>query len=188
MKEIKRNIKQAINALSSAHAGEMLHRKGKHRQLHHSATTPAIPSVASKEVAPVAAPVIRRKQVALWLKDLPTRAVLDYALSSCQRMDMDLLILHAGKPRAQDLLSTFGEVLEGANVQTDIQALEGADEATLFRHIERTPRIAFLVMGNADALEQPLGQSRVIPPVPVVVLASAETKADQDNLAKAIAA
>ena len=142
--------------------------------------------MANREAAPVAAPVVRRKQVALWLKELPTQAVLDYALSSCQRMDMDLLILHAGKPRAQDLLATHGAALEAAEVQTDIQALEGGDETALFRHIERTPRIAFLVMGNADAME--LGRGRAMPSVPVVVLASTEAKTEQHSPAKAIAA
>lgn len=190
MKQLKRNLKQAVNALSAAHAGEMLHRRGKQRQLGPNTPHQAMPSavVPARDVMPAAATAIRRKQVALWLKALPSQAVLDYALSTCQRMDMDLLILHAGKLRAQELLASFGDLLEDANVETDILVLDGADESALFRHIERTPRIAFLVMGSADALEKPLGQGRTMPSVPVVVLTSAETKVERGTQARALAA
>jgi hypothetical protein len=183
MTAFKNTLKQAFNALSSAYAGEMLSRKEMQRQLQSPAAVPAATTAATAGV-----PAVRRKQVALWLTDLPARSVLDYALASCQRMGMDLLILHAGRPRAQELLAAYGEMLENANVAVDIQSLENAVAATLYRHIERTPRIAYLVMGNADTVMKPAGQPFVTPPVPVVVLAESAVAAEQDAGQQAIAA
>lgn len=175
MKPLTQTLKKMLSALAAADAGEMLGRRAKHR---HLSGYPAQPGPAAAAAPSEAAAAPKRKQVALWLNEMPTQAVLSYALSSCQRMDMDLLILHAGKLRAQALLATHGEAFEAAEVPVDIKALEGAGQATLFDYIERHPRIAFLVMGDPS---QAMTEQTAMPPVPLVVVTSAQAEAQTES-------
>jgi hypothetical protein len=170
MKPLTQTLKKMLSALAAADAGEMLGRRAKHRHLSGHPTQPG-PVTAAVPSEAVAAP--KRKQVALWLNDMPTQAVLSYALSSCQRMDMDLLILHAGKLRAQALLAAHGDAFEAAEVPVDIKAIKGAGQATLFDYIERHPRIAFLVMGDPS---QAMTDQTAMPPVPLVVVTTAQAE------------
>ncbi|MBI5938257.1 MAG: hypothetical protein HY850_10460 [Betaproteobacteria bacterium] len=163
MKPLTQALKKMLSALAAADAGEMLGRRAKARHLGGDAAQ-----------APAAA-APKRKQVALWLSEMPTQAALTYALSSCQRMDMDLLILHTGKLRAQALLAAHGNTFESANVHLDIHAIEGAEQEALYAYIERHSRIAFLVMGSPN---QAMTAQAALPPVPMVMVTPAEAEAD----------
>lgn len=176
VKQLKQNMKHAINALASANAGEMLGRRAKQRHFIAQGTTQAQP-----QATPETTMTPKRKQVALWLQEMPSKAVLSYALSTCQRMDMDLVIIHSGNLRAQSLLASHGEAMEATDVMIDIQALDNAEEATLFNYVKRNSRIAFLVLGSADSLMKPQGSAGkrpiAMPPVPIVVVTSSESEA-----------
>ncbi|TCS72373.1 hypothetical protein EDC61_10527 [Sulfuritortus calidifontis] len=174
MKPLSQTLKKMLSALAAADAGEMLGRRAKHRHLSAYPTQPG--PVAAAPAEPIAPP--KRKQVALWLHDMPTQAALNYALSSCQRMEMDLLILHTGKLRAQALLAAHGAAFEAADVPVEIAALEDAGQATLFDYIERHPRIAFLVMGDPS---QAMTDQTALPPVPLVVVTSAQDAARTES-------
>lgn len=171
MKPLTQTLKKMLSALAAADAGEMLGRRAKQRYLADQ-PAPALPD-AAVPVAPAAAP--KRKQVALWLSEMPAQEALSYALSSCQRMDMDLLILHTGKLRAQALLAEHGETFESAGVTVDIQAIDGSEQRALFDHVERHPRITFLVMGNPN---QTMTDQSAMPPVPLVVVTSTQAEAE----------
>lgn len=171
MKPLTQTLKKMLSALAAADAGEMLGRRAKHR---HLSGHPAQPGPVAATPAQ-ATPAPKRKQVALWLSEMPTQAALTYALSSCQRMDMDLLILHTGRLRAQALLAAHGDTFESANVHLDIHAIEGAEQEALYAYIERHSRIAFLVMGSPN---QAMTDQTALPPVPLVVVTPAEAEAD----------
>lgn len=181
MKPLTQTLKRMLSALAAADAGEMLGRRAKARYLGGDAA--AMPASAAAPSEPTVA--AKRKQVALWLSEMPTQAALAYALSSCQRMDMDLLILHTGKLRAQALLAAYGDTFESANVHIDIQAIEGAEQEALFSYIEQHPRIAFLVMGNP---QQAMTAQAAMPPVPLVVVTSTQAEAETGTSQKRAAA
>lgn len=174
MKPLTQTLKKMLTALAAADAGEMLGRRAKARYLNDlNGDTPQARPQA--QATPPAMP--KRKQVALWLADMPSQAALNYALSSCQRMDMDLVILHGGKLRAQALLAAHGDAFETAGVITDIQAIDGTEQNALFKYIERHSRIAFLVMD--DASQSALSQA-AMPPVPLVVVSTVQAAAETE--------
>ena len=190
MKKLTQDIKHALGALAAANAGEMLNRRAKNRYLAPQQTSQPQPVAAAAPA--VTPPAPKRQQVALWLREIPGKAVMSYTLATCQRMDMELVIIHAGKLRAQALLAEHGDALAEAGVKVDIQAIDNAEEETLYRHIERNTRIAFLVMDSPDAILKPqaaTGQRRAaVPPVPLVVVTTPQTETDTIHTDQAIAA
>lgn len=171
MKPLTQTLKKMLAALAAADAGEMLGRRAKHRYLGNDDAMPA-----TTTTSPTAAP--RRKLVALWSTDLPTQAALNYALSTCQRMDMDLVVLHGGKLRAQAMLAAYGDAFEAAGVTVDIQIIDNAEQNALFSYIERQSRIAFLVMDDAN---QSVLSQTAMPPVPLVVVSAAQTAGETEQ-------
>ncbi len=98
MKWLSKDLKRALGALAAADAGEMLDRRAKSRYLVDRQPAAQPQEVAETAETAEAAPHVRkRRQVALWLNGAPVGALLDYALATCQRMGMDLLLLHPNR-------------------------------------------------------------------------------------------
>ncbi len=153
MKKLSQHLKQALAALATADAGEMLSRRQMARVLQGQAG-PAVPP---------------RRQVALWAGATPSKAVLDYALAACKRLDAGLAVLHAPGKDMACLRAALGA---GDFHST---ALGGRPEAAVRHYIATHSQVAFLVLDGDDATAQLLAQRAGNPGVPMVLVAGERT-------------
>lgn len=151
MKKLSQHLKQALAALATADAGEMLTRRQMTRVLHERGEHggPAVPP---------------RRQVALWAGATVSKAALDYALSASKRLDAGLSVLHAQGIDTARLRKSLGD---GA---FQLVALSGRPEAALRHYVATHSRVAFLVLDGDDHAAQLLAQRAGNPGVPMVVV------------------
>ncbi len=149
MKKLSQHLKQALAALATADAGEMLSRRQMSRVLHNSPGGPVVPP---------------RRQVALWAGATLSKAALDYALSACKRLDAGLSVLHAQGADTARLRKTLGD---GA---FQLVALSGRPEAAVRHFIATHSQVSFLVLDGDDQAAQLLAQRAGNPGVPLVVV------------------
>ncbi|MDP2433307.1 MAG: hypothetical protein Q8O33_14970 [Pseudomonadota bacterium] len=151
MKKLGQRLKQALAALATADAGEMLSRRQMTRVLHGH----------TEHGGPTVPP---RRQVALWAGATLSKATLDYALSACKRLDAGLSVLHAWGADTARLRKSLGD---GA---FQLVALSGRPEAALRHYIVTHSQVAFLVLDGNDHAAQLLAQRAGNPGVPMVVV------------------
>ncbi len=148
MKALNQHLKQALAALATADAGEMLNRRQMARVLR-ARGGPAVPP---------------RRRVALWAGAGVSDATLDYALSTCKRLDAGLAVLHAEGADTTRLQGRLGEVA------VHLVALRGRPEAAVRHFIATHSRVAFLVLDGDDPASQLLAQRAGGAGVPTVVV------------------
>ena len=153
MKKLSQHLKQALAALATADAGEMLTRRQMTRFLHGHGEHggPAVPP---------------RRQVALWAGTTLSKASLDYALSACKRLDAGLSVLHAQGADTASLRKSLGDSA------FQLVALSGRPEAALHHYIATHSQVAFLVLDGDDHATHTLAQGAGNPGVPMVVVTS----------------
>lgn len=152
MKKLSQHLKQALAALATADAGEMLTRRQMTRALHNRDEHggPAVPP---------------RRQVALWVGATLSTSALDYALSACKRLDAGLSVLHARGADTTRLRKSLGD---GA---FQLVALSGRPEGALRHFIATHAQVAFLVLDSDDHATHLLAQRAGNAGVPMVVVA-----------------
>ncbi|MDO9225701.1 MAG: hypothetical protein Q8M09_19560 [Pseudomonadota bacterium] len=155
MKKLSQHLKQALAALATADAGEMLTRRQMERVLrnHDEHGGPAVPP---------------RRQVALWAGATLSKAALDYALSACRRLDAGLTVLHAESANPARLRNTL------CDAAFRLVALGGRPEDAMRHFIATHSQTAFLILDGDDNATQILSQRVGNPGVPIVVVVAGE--------------
>lgn len=170
MAKLMAALKQMLNALASADAGEYLTQSEKFHYLNPNSGITLTPSVAP------ASPVSTRKRIALYLgSELPAE-IINYVLQSCTRLEHDLVVLtFQPESEAQALISPYTDALASAKIDLRLEVLSGDTNTGLARYLRRSNGISFLACNEAGFLGRGLlsgAQSPEAFPVPVVLVAT----------------
>lgn len=164
---IRNQIKQALEALSAANAGEMLTRRDKHHLIGAAAVAP------QQTVVPDRA---HHSAVAICAATGFSERMFDYALDHCQRLKADLVLLtHEFSAATEVVLEEAVQKLRQQGVHARIAHLHG-DWNQAMNHFMRSHRnILYLALSSRDErgvslLGQGRRHRRHAFPVPLVVV------------------
>lgn len=170
MKKLTDTLKQMLNALAHADAGEYLNRQQKDQILD------GVPALTEKTEAIKAARPSnsKRRRVALYLgSELPAE-VMTYIVDTCENLQHDLTVLTSQtESTARALLQPHNEALNTAGVDVQLVQLSGDPISGLSRYLKGRPEIAFLACKDSGYLGRKIrqnSQGKNLMPVPVVVV------------------
>lgn len=177
MKKLNETLKQMLDALAYAHAGEYLTPREKARVLSQEKGT------AQQQVEEVLEPIqagarSKARRVALYLgSELPPE-VMDYVIQTCMRLRHELTVLtFESESTARSLLQPHQANLEAAGVEMKLVNLSGKPVAGLARYLRSHPEVAFLACKDSGYLGRSYlhgTQPKNAIPVPVVVVTTGE--------------
>ena len=174
MKKLNETLKQILDALAYAHAGEYLTAREKTRILSQKsgaiATVAEIPEPVKTDAASNA------RRVALYLgSELPSE-VMDYVIQTCARLRHELTVLtFESESTGRALLQPHQEALDAAGVDMKLVTLGGEPAPGLARYLRSHPEVAFLACKDSGYLGRSYlhgSQRKNALPVPVVVVAT----------------
>ena len=175
MKKLTEAMKQMLDALAFAHAGEYLTRREKARVLNQASgqviTAPPAPE-------PVNAPARRNaRRIALYLgSELPSD-VMEYVIQTCARLQRELTVLtFQGENTGRALLAPHLEALKAAGVDMELVPLSGDPVSSLQRYLRGHPEVTFLACKDTGYLGHSYlsgNKGKNFLPVPVVTLTTA---------------
>jgi len=172
MKMLTETMKQMLDALAFADAGEYLTRREKSRVLGQNSgaveRAPFIPEPAKMPSRSTA------RRVALYLgSELPPE-VLDYVIQTCARLQHALTVVtFQSENTARALLDPHRQALEAAGVEMELVTLSGEPMSGLQRYLRSHPEIAFLACKDTGYLGRTYlngTKGKNAMPVPVVVV------------------
>ena len=175
MKKLTETMKQMLDALAFAHAGEYLTRREKARVLGRNSgvieRAPFIPEPVKLRSGSAA------RRVALYMgSELPPE-VMDYVIQTCARLQHALTVVtFQSENTGRALLDPHRQALEAAGVEMELVTLSGEPMSGLQRYLRSHPEIAFLACKDAGYLGRSYlkgtkGKNAL--PVPVVVVTTA---------------
>jgi hypothetical protein len=172
MKKLTETMKQMLDALAFADAGEYLSRREKARVLGQN-KNPAAIAPATPEPATLRARNTARR-VALYLgSELPSE-VMEYVIQTCSRLQHELTVLtFESENTGRALLEPHKQALAAAGVEMEIVTLSGDPMSGLRRYLRGHPEVAFLACKEAGYLGRSYlngAQGKNALPVPVVVV------------------
>ena len=182
MKALTKAMKQMLDALAYAHAGEHLSQKEKHAIL--GEELEVLKNTGSQVFEPTKARNSSNvRRVALYLgSELPAE-VMDYIIDTCSSLGHELTVLtFQARSSAKELLHPYSKAIESAGIDIDIETLRGEPISGLSRYLRSHPEIAFLACKESGYLGRSymMGtQRKDALPVPVVVIASTEEGKNQ---------
>jgi hypothetical protein len=181
MKKLSETLKQMLDALACADAGEYLTRRGKSRVLSQRSgviqKTPYITEPTQTDADSNA------RRVALYLgSELPPE-VMDYLVQTCARLRHQLTVLtFETENTARALLEPHQKALDDAGVDMKLVSLAGDPVPGLARYLRRHPEVAFLACKDLGYLGRSYlnGTPRENAlPVPVVIVTSKSGAAEK---------
>ncbi len=184
MKKLTETMKQMLDALAFAHAGEYLGRREKTRVLGQRSGAIA-KAPASPEPVKVRSGSSARR-VALYLgSELPAE-LMEYVIQTCTSLQHELTVLtFQSENTGQALLDPHREALKAAGIDMEVVILSGDPLAGLKRYLRSHPEVAFLACKDAGYLSRTYlngTQGKNALPVPVVVVTTAaEDSGTQDQ-------
>ena len=187
MNKLTETMKQMLDALAFADAGEFLTRREKARVLGQMSSNTIDIAPASPEPVPVRTRNTARR-VALYLgSELPPE-VMDYVIETCARLRHELTVLtFESENTGQALMDPHRQALEAAGVDMELVTLSGEPMRGLKRYLRSRPEVAFLACKDSGYLGRSYlygTQSKNALPVPVVVVTtSSENSGMQGQLA-----
>lgn len=174
MKKLNETLKQMLDALAYAHAGEYLTPREKARIL-------SQPSGALQAMQEIPEPVkavtsSKARRVALYLgSELPPE-VMDYVIQTCMRLRHELTVLtFESESTGRALLQPHQEALDAAGVDMKLVTLNGQPVPGLARYLRSHSEVAFLACKDSGYLGRSYlygTQRNKAIPVPVVVVAT----------------
>ncbi len=171
MKILTEAMKQMLDALAFADAGEHLSGKQKTQVLAKSSYT--INQVPSSVEAQQTRSRSTARRVALYLgSELPVE-VIDYVISTCASLKHELTVLtFQSESAGMELLEPHQAALAEAGVEMELVTLNGDPLASLARYLRGHSEIAFLTCKDTGYLGRSYlkGMQRKDLPVPVVVV------------------
>lgn len=173
MKKLTEAMKQMLDALAFAHAGEYLSGREKSRILRQSSgkieTAPATPEPARVSSS--------ARRVALYMGSDLAPEVMEYVIETCSRLRHELTVLtFQSESMGRALLEPHKQALEAAGVDMEMVSLSGEPIPGLRRYLRGHPEVAFLACKDAGYLGRSYlngTQSKNTLPVPVVVVTTA---------------
>ena len=175
MKKLTEAMKQMLDALAFAHAGNNLSLRQKSQVLGKSTyTTEKVPSSMKAEEARSRSTA---RRVALYLgSELPSE-VMDYVISTCASLKHELTVLTMqSEGIGNELLEPYQEALAEAGVEMELVTLKGDPITSLARYLRSHTEITFLTCKDSGYLGRSYlkGMQRKDLPVPVVVVTTPE--------------
>ena len=177
MKKLTETMKQMLDALACAHAGEHLSAREKARILAPKSDTVKTKPVAAEPARVAAASNARR--IALYLGSELSPEVMEYVIETCSRMRHELTVLtFQSQNSARALLDPYKEALEAAGANLKVEGLTGEPLDGLRRYLRSHPEVAFIACKDAGYLGRSFlygaqSQKKNYLPVPVVVITTA---------------
>jgi hypothetical protein len=168
--KLAEQIKQAIDALAFADAGEPLGPRAMYAALNPDYATPP----------PRPEPHMGRKLVALGVGASLPAEVMTYIVGTCRRMQADLLLITEDATRVRALLAPYLSELEG--IQCLAEEVPSASRRAVVRVLQQNSNILFAVTGSPDdpvhaLLKAKRGLLEPKTPVPVVMVGKEPVKA-----------
>ena len=193
MTKLTDTLKQALNALASADAGEYLTLAQKtawlNRRLDRAESAPVRVAPVQTEDKVMTDRATRR--LALYMGSELPADMMNYVLQTCTRLKHDLTVLTFQSERdARALLAPFQDTLTAEGIDLRLVTLSGDPVPGLSRYLRSHPEIAFLACRETGYLGRSFlygTQRKNVLPVPVLLVeshAQAETKpvpAQQDD-------
>jgi hypothetical protein len=175
MKKLTEAVKQMLDGLAYAHAGELLSTKEKTLIFEQKTGTVDYPVPEVLEAAK-ARTNNNLRRVALYLgSELPPE-VMDYVIQTCSRLGHELTVLTFESERnGKALLRPHQQALEAAGVGMELVTLYGEPISGLGRYLRNHPEVAFLACKDSGYLGRSYlkdTQRKNAIPVPVVVIAT----------------
>jgi hypothetical protein len=174
MKKLNETLKQMLDALAYAHAGDYLTLQEKTQILSQQAGT-----IATIEEPPKPAKADagnHARQVALYLGSELSPEVMNYVIQTCARLQHKLTVLTFESERTgRALLQPYQEALDTAGVDMDLVTLKGEPSPGLARYLRSHPEVAFMACKDSGYLGRSYlsgSQHNNALPVPVVVVAT----------------
>ena len=171
MKKLTEAMKQMLDALAFANAGDNLSLRQKSEVLVKS--TSKIDKAPSPVVAKQTRSRSSARRVALYLgSELPVE-VMDYVISTCASLKHELTVLTFQSENAgMALLEPHQQALTEAGVEMELVTLNGDPLSGLARYLRGHSEIAFLTCKDSGYLGRSYlkGMQRKDLPVPVVVV------------------
>jgi len=175
-------VKQMLDALAFAHAGEHMSMQEKTSILEQELSS------IDQKVTEVADPVIARsnktaRRVAIYLgSELPPE-VMDYVIQTCSRLQHALTVLtFQSENTARALLSPHLALLESSGIDMELATLSGDPVTGLGRYLRGHTEIAFLACKDTGYLGRSYlngTQRKNAMPVPVVVVTTADNTVEK---------
>lgn len=196
MKILTETLKQMLEALAFAHAGEYLTQREKGRVLDQKAGTIDEVQIISEPVPVETGTRSKARRVALYLGNELPDEVMDYLIQTCSRLRHELTVITFESPStARALLDAHQQVLDAANVNMKLVTLSGEPIAGLRRYLRSHSEIAFLACKDSGYLGRSYlngTQPKNALPVPVVVVATGtaiqqQPAADQNSKGAVVA-
>ena len=182
MKKLTETMKQMLDALACANAGEHLSRRDMAAILAQNSeageTAPLVVEPVEEgcaEPASVGA-ASNARRIALYLGSELSPEVMDYVIETCSSMRHELTVLtFQSENSGRALLDPYREALEAASVDMQLESLTGEPVAGLRRYLRSHPEVAFLACKDAGYLGRSYlygsrSQKKNSLPVPVVVI------------------
>jgi len=192
MKKLTEAVKQMLDGLAFAHAGEHMSMQEKTSMLEQKLTamdngeaiTPDFAASRSKSAA---------RRIAIYLgSELPAE-VMEYVIQTCSRLQHELSVLtFQSETTARTLLSPHMGALDAAGIDVEVATLSGDPVTGLNRYLRGHSEIVFLACKDSGYLGRSYlngTQRKNALPVPVVVVTTAanstsiETGRDEVNVA-----
>ena len=183
MKKLTETMKQMLDALAYAHAGDYLTSREKARILDKgSETIQKAPQNSKPKRADTGG---NARRVALYPgSELPPE-VMEYVVQTCARVRHDLTVLtFESENTARTQLDPHQKALDDAGVDMKLVTLSGDPLRGLARYLRSHPEIAFLVCKDSGYLGRSYLNSRSgknALPVPVVIVASNSEGAEKQG-------
>ncbi len=199
MKKLTDTLKQMLNALAYADAGEYLTSREKAEVLSQISDQITKVPVSQSNEAPEITINSTGRRIALYLgSELPAE-MMSYVIQTCANMRHDLTVLtFEPENMARSLLQPHDSDLSAAGIDMQLVQLSGDPISGLARYLKGRPEIAFLACKENGYLGRSYlkgTQAGNIMPIPVVVVAAGkgspesqvvyttEEKADSANIA-----
>lgn len=176
MKKLTAVMKQMLDALAHAHAGEHLSPRGKAMALGQQDTVAVNQIVEQDAETSRATSKTNVRRVALYLGSELHPEVMEYVIATCSRLCHGLTVLtFQSKSDGRALMDPYEQALAAAGVEMEMVVLSGDPISGLGRYLRRHPEIAFLACRETGYLGRSYlkgTQRKNLLPVPVVVVAT----------------
>ena len=175
MKKLNEALKQMLDALAYAHAGEYLTPREKAKILSEG-YGPVEMITQVHEPTKVSTSRSNARHVALYLGSELPPAVMEYVIQTCMRLRHELTVLtFESEDTAHALLQPYEKAIDEAKVNMHVVTLSGKPVPGLARYLRSHPEVAFLACKDSGYLGRSYlngTQRKNALPVPVVVVAS----------------
>ncbi len=168
--KLAQQIKQALDALAFADAGEPLGPRAMYAALNPD----------NNVAPPQPEPRLGRKLIALGVGESLPAEVMTYIVGTCRRMRADLLLIAEDAGRVRALLAPYLSELDG--IQCLAEEVPSASRRAVVRVLQQNSNILFAVTGTPDdpvhaLLKAKRGLLEPKTPVPVVMVGKEPVKA-----------